>query len=65
MRNKSQKSPVLRLLNLLKGIESLTKLIRAIRIFPLVFQLMVDDTRKMSEHKASMDSIPIGMNVSQ
>lgn len=43
----------------------LTKLIRAIRIFPVVFQLIVDDTRKMREHKASIDSIPIGMNVSQ
>lgn len=45
--------------------EWLTKFIRAIRIFPFVFQLMVDDTRKVSEHNANMIAIEIGINVIQ
>lgn len=42
--------------------ETLTKLIRAIRILPLVFQLMVDDTKNISEHSVSADEIQIGTN---
>lgn len=45
--------------------EWLTKFIRAIRIFPFVFQLMVDDTRKVSEHNANMIVMEIGKNVIQ
>lgn len=45
--------------------EWLTKLIRAIRIFPFIFQLMVDDTRKMSEHSAKMIVMEMGRNVIQ
>lgn len=46
-----------------KGGFGLTKFIRAIRIFPVVFQFIVDDTRNMSEHKARTDAIQIGINV--
>lgn len=42
--------------------EALTKLIRAIRILPLVFQLMVDDTKNIIEHSVSMMEIQIGTN---
>lgn len=43
----------------------LTKLIRAIQIFPLVFQLIVDDTKNISEHNARLHCIAIGIHVSQ
>lgn len=42
---------------------ALTKLIRAIRILPLVFQLMVHDTRNISENSVSMAEMKIGTNV--
>lgn len=48
-----------------KNKTQLTKLIRAIQIFPLVFQLIVDDTKNITEHNARLHCMAIGIHVSQ